>query len=315
MMDFPEMVEDYRLMDLGFDGPPFTWVKNELFERLDRVFVNEQWSNVFDSTRVMSLPRVASDHGPVHMRCNTHKPTREGRPFRFQNMWLRHKWNNEVFGNLHANLRESEKEVAAAQEAFEADPSPLNRAKVNKNVAQYILLLKMEEDLWRQKVSHRGDRDQTLGVCIIPRLLAPSPPELVKPNLDILHQLPDTTNMEGLISTPTAEEVKRAAWDISTDSAPGPDGFTVAFYHHCWDIIGQDVVEAVVQFFNGAYLPRSVTATMIVLLPKKDNPTTWGDFQPISLCNVSNKIITKILSARLAPLLPTVIAPNQSGFV
>lgn len=74
-------------------------------------------------------------------------------------------------------------------------------------------------------------------------------------------------------------------------------------------------MEAVRQFFNGAFLPRSITATSIVLLPKKDNPEAWSDYRPISLCNVSNKIFTKILSEGLAPILPKVIAPNQSGFV
>lgn len=62
-------------------------------------------------------------------------------------------------------------------------------------------------------------------------------------------------------------------------------------------------------------MPRSFTATMIVLLPKKENPQTWSDYRPISLCNVTNKVISKIISTRLAPLLPTLKAPNQSGFI
>lgn len=62
-------------------------------------------------------------------------------------------------------------------------------------------------------------------------------------------------------------------------------------------------------------MPRSYTATTIISLPKKPNPATWSDFQPISLCNVTNKIITKLLTARLAPILPRILSPNQSGFV
>jgi hypothetical protein len=35
----------------------------------------------------------------------------------------------------------------------------------------------------------------------------------------------------------TEEEVKHAINLIPGDKAPGPDGFTGAFYKHCWDII------------------------------------------------------------------------------
>lgn len=54
-------------------------------------------------------------------------------------------------------------------------------------------------------------------------------------------------------------------------------------------------------------MPRGFTATTIVLLPKKPNAEAWTDYRPISLCNVTNKIITKILTDRLAPILPKVL--------
>ncbi|XP_042016224.1 uncharacterized protein LOC121764235 [Salvia splendens] len=266
MVDFAEVVEECRLMDLGFDGSPFTWAKNALFERLDRVFINEQWTSVFESSRVSNLPRVASDHGPVLMRCETSTPRPQGKPFRFQNMWIRHlefkgvvtsswaqpteavgllnfqvklarlkkvlkRWNKEVFGNLHAILREAEERVVSAQGAYEADPYLINRSNINKHIAQYILLLKMEEDLWRQKEAVRwlkdGDRntkfyqswvkqkmarlrihsvqvgDRVLTeesevkaskALFIQDLLAPPTPPLIEPNLSLIQQKPNTTN-------------------------------------------------------------------------------------------------------------------------
>ncbi|KAL0301778.1 UNVERIFIED_CONTAM: hypothetical protein Sradi_6454600 [Sesamum radiatum] len=48
---------------------------------------------------------------------------------------------------------------------------------------------------------------------------------------------------------------------------------------------------------------------------KTDSPQTWSDFKPISLCNVINKIMTKLLYNKMAHLLPTLISPSQSGFV
>lgn len=40
-----------------------------------------------------------------------------------------------------------------------------------------------------------------------------------------------------------------------------------------------------------------------------------GDYRPITLCNTHYKIIAKILSNRLKPLLPHLISTSQSAFI
>ncbi|KAL0394659.1 UNVERIFIED_CONTAM: hypothetical protein Slati_4432100 [Sesamum latifolium] len=61
-------------------------------------------------------------------------------------------------------------------------------------------------------------------------------------------------------------------------------------------------------------MPRSFTATTIVLILKVDSALTWNDFRPISLCNVTNKILSKLLYRRISQALPDLISPSQSGF-
>lgn len=46
-----------------------------------------------------------------------------------------------------------------------------------------------------------------------------------------------------------------------------------------------------------------------------DNPTTFKQLRPISLCDFNNKMLTKLLILRLAKALPQLISPEQSGFV
>ncbi|KAL0293865.1 UNVERIFIED_CONTAM: hypothetical protein Sangu_3229700 [Sesamum angustifolium] len=104
-------------------------------------------------------------------------------------------------------------------------------------------------------------------------------------------------------------------FSIDKDSVAGPDGFSSAFFQKCWDFIKYDIQEAVRDFFCGTPMPRSFKATTIVLIPKVESPQTWSDFRPISLCNVTNKILSKLLYKKLSLSLPNLISPSQSGFV
>jgi hypothetical protein len=54
---------------------------------------------------------------------------------------------------------------------------------------------------------------------------------------------------------------------------------------------------------------------LVVLIPKKDNPTKVTDYKPISLTHRVAKIITKVLTNRLAPKLHQLISVNQSAFI
>ncbi|XP_071912299.1 uncharacterized protein [Coffea arabica] len=99
------------------------------------------------------------------------------------------------------------------------------------------------------------------------------------------------------------------------DNAAGPDSFTSKFFTFSWDIIATDVYIAVVSFFCRAELPRFITSTSIVLVPKVPNPQDFSNFWPISLCNFINKVLSRLLSDRVAVFLPKIISPQQSGFV
>lgn len=118
-----------------------------------------------------------------------------------------------------------------------------------------------------------------------------------------------------LCANPSELEIENTIKSLNPQSAPGPDGFTGYFYTHCWNIIKGDVVAAVLDFFRGMQIPQGISSTNIVLIPKVDKPVDCQDFRPISLCNFSHKIISKILADRLSVVLPKIISREQSGFV
>ncbi|GJS01701.1 hypothetical protein Tco_0318209 [Tanacetum coccineum] len=87
-------------------------------------------------------------------------------------------------------------------------------------------------------------------------------------------------NMTGHV---TRQEVKSALFSMGNDKAPGPDGYTVAFFKESWDIVADDFVDAVCEFFTNGKLLRELNHTIIALIPKES--------------------------------LKTLVSPNQSAFV
>ena len=60
---------------------------------------------------------------------------------------------------------------------------------------------------------------------------------------------------------------------------------------------------------------RSVSASMICLIPKVEYSIFFAQYRPISVGNVALKICFKILNNRLVLYLPKLISVNQAGFV
>ncbi|XP_042964784.1 uncharacterized protein LOC122299013 [Carya illinoinensis] len=116
-----------------------------------------------------------------------------------------------------------------------------------------------------------------------------------------------------IMELPSILEVKDAVFSIPSDSSPGLDGFESSFYKSCWELISVEVVEAVHDFFRGNPLPRFFATTSLVLIPKIANLKSFEKFRPISLCSVFYKICTKILVARISPLLSRFISPEQGA--
>nr|XP_027098937.1 uncharacterized protein LOC113718221 [Coffea arabica] len=71
-----------------------------------------------------------------------------------------------------------------------------------------------------------------------------------------------------LTEVPSLHEVKEIIFSMDGDSVAGSDGFTGKFFMTTWEVVAEDVHRAIMSFFCGVMLPRSVTATEIVLLPK-----------------------------------------------
>ncbi|KAM2745333.1 hypothetical protein PS2_021080 [Malus domestica] len=118
-----------------------------------------------------------------------------------------------------------------------------------------------------------------------------------------------------LVAHITDEEIKEASFQIPSARAPGPDGFSGCFYKDHWTTVGEDVVKAIKAFWHSGNLLRKLNHTNLVLIPKVKCPKNMTQFRPIALCNVSYKILAKVITNRLKKIMPKVIGENQSAFV
>lgn len=128
---------------------------------------------------------------------------------------------------------------------------------------------------------------------------------------------PKVTSFQNMsLLAPVVEsEVKKALFCMHPDKSPGPDGMSPDFYQKHWDMIREDMVKLVQQFFETSKFEHQVTDTNIVLIPKKSNSTRMLELRPISLYNVSYNIVSKVLANRLREVLDNIISPTQSAFV
>ncbi|KAL2223667.1 UNVERIFIED_CONTAM: hypothetical protein Sindi_3080900, partial [Sesamum indicum] len=261
-------------------------------------------------------------------------------------------WNRTVFGNVFDRVAAAERDLKEADEAYDINPCDRTLVERSRCSAVLVRVLTQEEAFWKQKagikwakdgerntryfhslvqkrrfrgtifeIQHEGEvLTDPVGIkrsaaSFFEQLLSAEPACPDEMDRDCLGDGLTDEDRCFLCTMPMMAEVREAVFCIEPESVAGPDGFGAIFYHTCWDLVSEDVFCAVSEFFRGIAMPKSFTATTISLIPKTASPVSWSEYRPISLCNVTNKICTKLMSIRLGHVLPKVLSPSQSGFV
>ncbi|RVW25228.1 Transposon TX1 uncharacterized 149 kDa protein [Vitis vinifera] len=114
-----------------------------------------------------------------------------------------------------------------------------------------------------------------------------------------------------LYSLFSEKEIFNVIFQLDRDKAPEPDGFTIAVFQDCWDVIKEDLVRVFAEFHSSGIINQRTNATFIVLLPKKNQTKKLTDFRLISLITCLYKVIAKVLSRRLRGVLHETIYSTQ----
>lgn len=97
--------------------------------------------------------------------------------------------------------------------------------------------------------------------------------------------------------------------------SPDLDGYNANFFKSCWGIVKNDVIDAVKEFFENDRLFLPFNRTLVTLIPKSEDAKSVRDYRPIAGCSTFYKIISKILTARLGSMMPSVISKAHAAFV
>jgi hypothetical protein len=117
-------------------------------------------------------------------------------------------------------------------------------------------------------------------------------------------------------------EFEEEVWDVvrhmNGHKAPGPNGFTMAFFQKCWEILKNDLMAVFAEFHNSGQFEKSLNATFVSLIPKK----TCANFHPIRLVwgrggmyKIIFKVISKDLANRFKSVLGKIISNTQNTFI
>uniref|UniRef100_A0A1U7WFH7 Uncharacterized protein LOC104228034 n=1 Tax=Nicotiana sylvestris TaxID=4096 RepID=A0A1U7WFH7_NICSY len=226
--DFRHCVNTCNLFDLVFKGSIFTWWNGRaeedcIFKRLDRCLANLQFQQTFPGIKALSL------------------------------------WSKATFADIFEKIASMEEVVMVHEAEFEANPTRMNRERLQNVQAELIKCLALEEKYWQQKEGmtwfKEGDRNtkffhaqvrgrrkrlqlnriQNSGGTWIEeeqeiaekaiKFYEEQFTEAATPlSFDIIEHVPNLVNTEQnaeLIKQPTKEEVKVPVLGLNGDSAGG----------------------------------------------------------------------------------------------
>ncbi|RVW35116.1 hypothetical protein CK203_085887 [Vitis vinifera] len=228
MKDFDDFISDYELIDLPLRSASFTWSNmqvNPVCKRLDRFLYSNEWEQAFPQSIQGVLPRWTSDHWPIVLETNPFKwgPT----PFRFENMWLQHPSFKENFGRwwreFQGNGWEGHKFMRKLQ-FVKAKLKVWNKASFGELKSIKEEILRYFEKLY---TSPFGESWRVEG----------------------LDWSPISGESAFRLESPfTEEEIFKAIFQMDRDKALGPDGFTIAVFQDCWEVIKEDLVKVFTEF-------------------------------------------------------------------
>ena len=260
------------------------------------------------------------------------------------------KWNEEEFGNVSIKKTRLFQELQSLDSIEEVrvltEEERLTHTRTKMELEKTILL---EEISWRQKsralwlregdkntrffhrVANSNRRVNTIGKLYVSGEIIEDQGIIQAHIVDFYQSLYEDSGayrplLDGLDFTPLEDadavwlerqfdedEIFEVIKGFNGDKAPGPDGFSLSFFQHCWSVLKEDILAVFREFHLQCSFEKSLT--FLTLIPKKADAIEVKDFRPISLVGSVYKIIAKVLANRLRLVLEKIVSDSQNAFV
>ena len=98
------------------------------------------------------------------------------------------------------------------------------------------------------------------------------------------------------------------------NTSPGPDGMPFALYRNLQDLAGPMILNVIVAMASGEPPPKEFNLGGLCIFPK-DGTSTIARTRPITLNNVSNRLVASIVSDAIMPAVDAIADSRQKGFI
>ncbi|XP_062074810.1 uncharacterized protein LOC133778804 [Humulus lupulus] len=272
LLDSAAWLAQIQMAALKSIGSKYTWSNKQdegdrVYSKIDHAFTNEDWVDELPNTIAEFQWDVTSDH--CYCLIKSHKHGNLGtKPLRFFNLWIAHRgFKDVVKGNWNKpmavrGLQGMIKKLLRLKHALRA----FNRDEIG-DVEQGYHQAK-EAFLFNVAKGFMGSTSSATS---------PINSQCIDfgPCLDIEMQL-------RLIRKFSKADVKKALFSIPGTKIPGPDGYGSKFYKAMWQDIGDEISEAILEFFNTGKIPAELNETVLALVPKIYMPSSAVDYRPIN---------------------------------